>query len=151
MSFVHGRQDQPYPRNQEFTKKELFGIQPSDVVAYLNLKAFDYPWSHEDACPMSARAGSLKKAKMPISWFMPKDGVPWMERRGSNPTRHITINAAIKKIEKLETQGLGMEVTNDTRAYINLLSQGYWLVPVVEPSKSAGLCRRCLGIWMFNW
>ena len=116
MSLVHGRPDDPYPRETTFTKAQLLELQPRDIVKYLYLKAFEDPWPTEDALPISARAGSLRKAKNGISWFMPDKGVAWLDGRGGNPTRHSSVYAAIKRVEKLETKGLGVEA-NDKRAY----------------------------------
>jgi hypothetical protein len=103
MSYHHGRWDDPYPRGQVFSKAHLLALKPHHIVEYLNLKAFEDPFPGPNAQPKEARAGSLKKAKQALSWFMPHKGVPWMDGRGGNPTRHITVKAAIKKIERIET------------------------------------------------
>jgi Transcriptional activator of glycolytic enzymes len=47
---------------------------------------------------------------------MPDKGVAWLDGRGGNPTRHSSVYACIKKVEKLETKGLGVK-PNDKRAY----------------------------------
>ena len=116
MSFLHGRTDDPYPRNKEFTRLELLEIRPSDVKKYLLFKAFEDPDPSPDARVTNARAGSLKKAKQSISWFMPNKNVAWIEGIGGNPTRHSSVNAVIKRVETLETKGLGLD-PNDKRPY----------------------------------
>jgi hypothetical protein len=119
MSFVHNRSDEPYPRNKTFSKEELLALRPSDIVRYLRLKAYNDPEPPtERSRPTEHRSGSLKKAKMGISWFMPNKGVPWLEGRGGNPTRHSSVNEVIKRIEALETRGLGAS-SNDKQAYNN--------------------------------
>ena len=43
MSFFHGRADEPYARNKQFTKEELLEIRPIDVKEFLLFKAFQDP------------------------------------------------------------------------------------------------------------
>ena len=46
---------------------------------------------------------------------MPNKNVAWLEGMGGNPTRHITLNRMIDKVEEMETKGKGVKA-NDKRA-----------------------------------
>ena len=116
MSFLHGRVDDPYPRNKTFSKEELLELVPSDIKKYLLFKAFLDPDPAPNARAINARAGSLWKAKQGISFFMPNHGVAWIDGVGGNPTRHSSVSAVIRHVEDLEVKGLGVD-PNDKRAY----------------------------------
>jgi hypothetical protein len=101
MSYHHGRWDAPYDRDQVFSKEHLLALKTHHIVEYINLKAFENPFPGPRDQPIHARAGSLKKAKQALSWFMPHKGVPWMTGRGGNPTRHSTVNNATTPSRRL--------------------------------------------------
>ena len=116
MSFLHGRTDDPYPRNKTFEREELLQIRPSDVKKYICLKAYHDPSPGPNVRPLYARAESLRKVKQGVSYFMPNKGSPWIEGHGGNPTKHSSVTAAINAVEAKETKGLGVD-PNDKRRY----------------------------------
>jgi hypothetical protein len=116
MSFLHNRLDDPYPKATEFSKEDLLAIQPHHIRKWMNIRAYGNERPTDDALVTGCRSGSLAKAKMAISFYMPNKNVPWLEGRGGNPTRHISITALIKKVKKKECRGQGRKA-NDKRAY----------------------------------
>ena len=109
MSLKAGRIDDPFPRNTIFTKEQLLSLCPSDICAYCNWKAYGDPYPGPNAVPKDGRAGSVEKAKQGVGFFLPNSGVPWIEGVGGNPTRHSSVTAVIKRIQDLETKGLGVD------------------------------------------
>ena len=67
MSLHEGRLDDPYERNQEYTREQLLSITPTVVKRYLNWKAYRDPDPHPDAPVTDVRAESLRKVKQAIS------------------------------------------------------------------------------------
>jgi len=116
MSFHFGRTDDPLPKTTTFTKAQLLEITPSIVRRWLLWRAYGDPDPSPDAPVNGMRAGSLEKLKQAASFFMPNKHAAWIEGVGGNPTRHTSLLALIKEVEKKELRGQGLD-PNDKRAY----------------------------------
>ena len=84
MSFVDGRTENPYSRNEQFTKDQLLALRPSHIRRFMLYKAFKTDNPGDDDMPVHHRAESLRKVKQAISFFMVNKGVAWIEGVGGN-------------------------------------------------------------------
>ena len=102
----------PYLSSQvsSVPEERIRQIKPSDIVRYMNKKAYGTPTPTDDDNPTFYRANSLRYAKKAISSFMlPKD-MPWNYMAGDgrgNPTLSAEVRKVIKLVEKAETRGMG--------------------------------------------
>ena len=105
MSYFHGVD---YAREREYTKGELRALTPDDVVAWMNVKAFDDPDPSLDANPTEFHSSSLEFWKKTLSFFMPDRLTALVSGRNEgNPTRSIEVNSLIRRVKKKEVRKQG--------------------------------------------
>ena len=82
MSYVHGRLNNPYPKETTFTKDQMLAIQPYHMKRWLNLRAYAVVNPEDNAIVTGCRSNLLLKAKQAISFYMPNKHVPWIDGAG---------------------------------------------------------------------
>ena len=112
MKFVLG--DNSLEKDTVFTKEQLLALTPQHIARWLTNRAYGKPDIDEDDRPISARSGSLQKAKGGVSHYHPNKHVPWMDARegfqgSGNPTQHPTVSAVIARVRRHETRGEGVK------------------------------------------
>ena len=99
-----------YDKRHEFEKIHLLTLQPRDVCAYFNLKAFGTVNPDADTTPKQGRSSSLMFYKKAISYFMPNKLISWQIESGiGNPTKSIEVNNLVKKVQKMEVRKQGKQ------------------------------------------
>jgi hypothetical protein len=99
-----------YDKHHGFDKTHLLTLQPRDVRAFFNLKAFDTVNPGADTTPKQGRSSSLMFYEKAIRYFMPNKLISCQIKSGiGNPTRSIEVNNLVKKVQKMEVRKQGKE------------------------------------------
>jgi len=94
-----------------FSQERLAQITDQDFVWHFNCKAYGSASPDHDALPSLCRSSTLKFHKKAILYCMPQKRMVWDEMQSGegNPTKSEHVNEMIKKVEKHEVQGMGVE------------------------------------------
>ena len=126
MSFLDGITYSVADETVNFSEERLSAITADDIVRYFNFKAYGTPEPGVNDCPKLCRSSTLYYHKKAISYFMPRQNMPWddLAMRG-NPTKSSAVNKVIATVKKHEVRGSGVP-SNARRAvewqeYLNVL------------------------------
>lgn len=108
-AFLSHRDQVQYPKDYDFEDAILNGIQPEEVVAYFNWKAFGTENPGDDDAPVRCRSSSLHFYKKAISFYIPNKHKLWdVETLRGNATKSPQVNAVIKRVKKAEVRAEGV-------------------------------------------
>ena len=98
-----------YPIDTDFPRDKLLSITDTDVVSYLNLKAYGKAEVGDLDRPTCGRCDSIKFYKKAISHFMPRKFVPWDDiTLVGNPTMSSAVRTMIKDVKQFEARKEGV-------------------------------------------
>jgi regulator of replication initiation timing len=108
VAFMAFKDNTHYERDTEFTVEQLGVVQPTDVVRWMQFKAYGVPDPGPDARPTLCRSSSLAYWKKALSKFMPNKLMQWNALAGQgNPTKSSEVNDLIAKVKKCEVRRQG--------------------------------------------
>jgi hypothetical protein len=107
--FMSYKDGTAYAGSRSFTEEELLLTKPSDICRWMKFKAYGDPAPTEDMRPVHARSSTLKFNKKALSFFMPRQSIPWdpILQRG-NPSRAGEVNKLIKAVLLSEVRREGV-------------------------------------------
>ncbi|KAL3758123.1 hypothetical protein ACHAWU_004204 [Discostella pseudostelligera] len=106
--FMSFRDGVVYPIDIDFPRDKLLSITDTDVVSYLNLKAYGKAEVGDLDRPTCGRCDSIKFYKKAISHFMPRKFVPWDDiTLVGNPTMSSAVRTMIKDVKQFEARKEG--------------------------------------------
>ena len=109
VAFLSKRDNADYTIEDATLDEIVRSIKETDVINWLNVKAYGTTTPNEDDCPVFCRSSTLHFHKKSISYFIPNKHMKWnVDTLTGNPTMSPNISILIKGVKQHEVRNEGV-------------------------------------------